>query len=529
MDPRTPVLVGGGQLTLRDEPLAPTEMLAEAVLAAAVDAGAPSLAAALESIRVPKILSWRYRDPGALVAELLGADLRHSVYTGDGGSHSQALVNEAAADIAAGRLDVVVVGGAEAWRSRMALKKQGLRPSWPSQDDDVVKAEHRPGVPMWDDTEMRAGLDRPAYVYPIFEQALRIAAGRSMAEHREHVARLWSRFSEVAAGNPYAWSPKRLSAEEIATVSPGNRMVAAPYPKLMNSNNFVDQAAAVIVCSVEAARRHGVPEDRWVFLRAGAEAADTAQIAARGALHRSPAIRHAAATALALAGVGVEELGPVDLYSCFPSAVQVAAAEIGLPLDDPERDLTITGGLSFAGGPWNNYSTHAIAAMIGAVRETGRPGLVTANSGYLTKHAIGVYAPSPAGAEGSAGAAGSGVGTGSELRSGSAFAGSGSGSAFARAGSGPGFVRADVQAAVDREPTTRVTAAVAEPSDGVLEAWTVVYDRDGNPEQALAAVRLPDGSRTLARSTDPAYAAHLATHEAEGSAVTVAPDATLRP
>lgn len=490
VEARTPVLVGGGQLTLRDTALEPTAMLAEAVRAAAVDAGAPALAGAVESIRVPKILTWRYRDPGALVAELLGADLRHSVYTGDGGSHSQALVNDAAADIAAGRVDVVVVGGAEAWRSRMAMKKQDVRPDWVVQGDDVAKAEHRPGVPMWDETEMRAGIDRPAYVYPIFEQALRIAAGRSIAEHREHVAQLWSRFSAVAADNPFAWSPKRLSAEEIAAPSPSNRMVAAPYPKLMNSNNFVDQAAAVIVCSAEAARRFGVAEDRWVFLRAGAEAADTAQIAARGDLHRSPAIRHAAATALQLAGVGVEELGPIDLYSCFPSAVQVAAAEIGLADDDPARDLTITGGLSFAGGPWNNYSTHAIAAMVGAVRETGRPGLVTANSGYLTKHAIGVYAPTP---------------------------------------SGRGFVRENVQIAVDRVPTTPVAATVDEPTAGVLEAWTVVHDRDGNPEQALAAVRLPDGSRTLARSTDPAYATHLTTHEAEGTPVVVTGDATLHP
>lgn len=485
MDPRTPVLVGGGQITWRETPPEPVDMLAAAVRAAAEDAGAPGLAEAVESVRIPRILSWKYRDPGALVGERLGAPVRHSVHTGDGGSYPQALVNDAAEDILAGRVDVVVVGGAEAWRTRMALKKAGERPDWTVQDEDLPKAEARPAVPMWDDSEMRAGIDRPAYVYPLFEQALRVSAGRTVAQHRDAVSELWARFSAVAADNPHAWSRKAVDAAEIATPSPANRMVSAPYTKLMNSNNFVDQSAAVLVCSVEAARRHGIPEDRWVFLRGGAEAADTARIGERRSLAASPAIRHAGAAALTSAGITLEELGAIDIYSCFPSAVQVAAAELGLPIDDPARPLTLTGGLTFAGGPWNNYSTHAIAATIADVRTTGRPALVTANSGYLTKHSMGVYAASP----------------------------------------GDGFRRTSAQDLVDAEPTTPLVVEVA--ADAELEAWTVVHDRDGNPEQALAALRLADGSRTLARSTDPALAAHLAVAEAEGSKASVASDATF--
>ncbi|WP_110208477.1 acetyl-CoA acetyltransferase [Nocardioides daejeonensis] len=487
MDPRTPVLVGGGQLTVRVDAPEPVDMIVAALRAAAQDAGAPALAEAVASVRIPKMLSWKYRDPGALVAERLGTELRHSVYTGDGGSHSQALVNDAAADILAGRVEVVAVAGAEAWRTRMALKKAGERPDWTVQADDVPVPEKRPSVAMWDETELRAGLDRPAYVYPLFEQALRLATGASRAEHLRAVSKLWSRFSEVAAGNPYAWSREPLTAEQIAMPTPENRLVCDPYTKVMNSNNFVDQAAAVLLCSVEAARRHGVPEDRWVFVRSGAEGADRSRIVERARLDGSPAIRHAAARALALADVELAELGPVDVYSCFPSAVQVAAREIGLPLADPRRPLTITGGLSFAGGPWNNYVTHAIAAMVGAVRESGRPGLVTANSGYLTKHAIGVYAPSP----------------------------------------GSGFRRESVQDAVDEEPTAPVTEAVTEASPGVLEAWTVVRDRTGEPEQGLAAIRLADGSRTLARTSDVALAGRLVELERADEPVVVHPDAVF--
>ena len=34
-----------------------------------------------------------------------------------------------------------------------------------------------------------------------------------------------------------------------------------------------------------------------------------------------------------------------------------------------ERDLTVTGGMTFAGGPWNNYVTHGVATMVGVLRE----------------------------------------------------------------------------------------------------------------------------------------------------------------
>lgn len=481
-DPRTPVLVGGGQLNQRSGSKEPVDMMVDAVRMAAQDAGAPSLADAVQSVRVVNLLSWRYRNPGALVGERLGAPVRHTVYTGAGGSHPQALLNDAAEDIAAGRVDVVVVCGAEAWRTRMALKKAGERPDWTRQGEDVAEPETRPEVPMRHETEVRAGLDRPAHVYPLFEQALRVSAGRSVKEHRTAIAELWSRFSEVAADNPFAWSREVRTPAEIEHATPENRMVCWPYTKLMNSNNNVEQAAAVIICSAEAAERHRVPRDQWVFLLAGAEGSDPAAIAERLRLDGSAAIRHAGRTALQLAGVRLDDIHPVDLYSCFPSAVQVAAAELGLPVDDPRRPLTVTGGLTFAGGPWNNYSTHAIATMLGEVRRTQAPGLLTANSGYLTKHAVGVYGAKP----------------------------------------GEGFRRASVQKQVDAEPVRDIAVEYAGPAE--LEAWCVLFDRDGEPQTGMAAVLLPDGARALVSSADEEVVARLVTEEAQGSRVDVRGD-----
>ena len=187
-----------------------------------------------------------------------------------------------------------------------------------------------------------------------------------------------------------------MSANEIWQPGPANRMISWPYTKLMNSNNMVDQGAALVLASAEKATHLQIPSDRWVFPYAGTDAHDTYAISERAEFHTSPAIRIAGRRALELAGATIDDMELIDLYSCFPSAVQVAANELGLPPGDPERPLTVTGGLTFAGGPWNNYVTHSIATMAERlVANPGQRGLITANGGYLTKHSFGVYGTEP--------------------------------------------------------------------------------------------------------------------------------------
>ncbi|GIT40049.1 MAG: hypothetical protein Ct9H300mP8_12450 [Gammaproteobacteria bacterium] len=67
----------------------------------------------------------------------------------------------------------------------------------------------------------------------------------------------------------------------------------------------------------------------------------------RDNFYSSPGIRVIGRRLLELTDTKVDELDFVDLYSCFPSAVQIAAEEYGF---DENRDLTVTGGLTFGGG-----------------------------------------------------------------------------------------------------------------------------------------------------------------------------------
>ena len=485
IDPRTPVLVGYGQVNQHDEhPEREPIDLMEAAARAAAD---PRVLEAVDSVRIVNLLSWRYRDPGLLLAARIRASSAKTRYTGIGGNVPQTLVNQACLDIQEGRADTVLIAGAETWRTRTRLRARGGTMDWTKQDESVPMAPGADEVfPMAGPGELRIHLDRPSYVYPMFEQAVRISAGESQDAHRRRIGELWAQFSAVAQGNPHAWNRDTTSAEEIWQPSLANRMISWPYPKLMNSNNMVDQGAVLILTSVEKAEYLQIASDRWVFPYAGADAHDTYEISTRAEFDTSPAIRIAGRRALELAGTDIGDVDLVDVYSCFPSAVQVAARELGLPLGDPSRPLTVTGGLTFAGGPWNNYVSHSIATLAEQlVASPGRLGFITANGGYLTKHSFGVYGTEPPKRE---------------------------------------FRWEDMQSEVDAVPAR--TAAVEWTGTGTVETWTTPFNRDGIPEKAFLAVRTPDDARTLAVLTDPSEAEASTREDIAGVKVHVNADGT---
>ena len=388
MHPRTVVLVGAGQFQQRTgDPavaLEPMAMMAAATELAAEDAGTTKLLAQIDSIRVVKG-SWPYRDPGRLIAGRIGAQPRETLLTFEGGNTPQSLVNSTSLDIEAGRLDVALLVGGEGIYSRRRAKRAGATIPYTADPDAAPAQTFGADVTLSSPLESKRGFQMPINVYPMFETAIRHDRGETPSQHLERIARIWADFKAVAVDNPNAWIRTPMTAEQIRTPSADNRLVGYPYTKAMNSNWDLDQAAAVILCSVEKAEALGISRDRWVFPWSGTDAHDTYLISNRDNYHSSPAIRTAAKEALALAGVTLGEVAHVDLYSCFPSAVQIGAAEIGL---SEERRLTVTGGLAFAGGPLNNYVMHAIATMAATLRPCRRGRLVQCQRGVRdqTRH-----------------------------------------------------------------------------------------------------------------------------------------------
>ena len=263
--------------------------------------------------------------------------------------------------------------GCEFLGSAMKRLTKGLGFDDWHEDQDLPEPDRigdpRPGVTPY---EARHGLNRPINIYPMFENALRARDHRSIGDHQARLGRLFAPFTKVAAGNPEAWFPVERTPDELVTVSEKNRMVGFPYPKLLNAIMEVDQSAGVIIASEKKARELGVPQDKWVYLHGCADAADLWFPLDRQNFHSSPAMRLTGQRAFEMAGIGLSDIDFIDLYSCFPVAVEVGAEALGLALDDP-RGLTVTGGLPYAGGPGNNYAMHSIAAMMGKLRV--KPGL----------------------------------------------------------------------------------------------------------------------------------------------------------
>lgn len=487
---RWPVLIGAGQFTQREvDPAAalePLALMAESARRAAADAdGGPSVLAELDTIAVVNTIGWHYNNaPGALAA-LIGAHPSRRIYTHVGGNTPQLLVNEIAAAIAAGTVRCALIAGAEAISTAMRARRAGVTLDWSHGVDGTPEMVGSARIGS-SDHEMTHGLQLPTQIYPLFENALRARAGLTLEAHRAQLGALCSRFSQVAAANPFAWFPRARAAEEITAATAENRMVAFPYPKLMNAIIEVDQGAALLLTSAGTARTLGIPPSRWVYLWGCGDATDLWYPSERVDFCSSPAIRAAGRAALAMAGVTIDDIDHFDLYSCFPCAVQIGRDMLGMAAGDP-RPLTVTGGLAYHGGPGNNYSTHAIATMMARLRNApGTLGLVSALGWYLTKHAVGVYAAEPPPHEGP-------------------------------------WRREDparYQAEIDAMPHPELEQ---EPRDrGTIETYTVVYARDGAPEKGIVVGRLDDGRRFVADTpTDQIVLESLTTTEGVGRVGTV--------
>lgn len=477
LDPTTPVIVGVGQVVVREADLAspqePVDLSEEALQRALEDSGASvDLLSLADHVHAVPSASWTYTHQARAVAERVGAGeartVQSSPYGGDG---AQLVVNDAAQLVVDGEAQVVLLTGAEAGATVAALQAAGQEPPW-SRHDDGSTPDRWIGVdkPANNEQETAVGLGAPIFVYALLESALRGRAGTAAPEHRALLGRMWSRLSEVAAANPFAWSPQARTPEQVAEPAPENRWVSDPYTKLMCANLQVDLATGIILTSVAAAEAAGVPQERWVFVHAGASATDEWFVSERADLATSPAIAAAGSAVLAHAGVGIEDVELVDLYSCFPAAVQLGAEALGLPVDDPARPLSVTGGLTFAGGPGNNYGSHAIATMVPLLRASPeRRGLSTSLGWYATKHAVGLYSATP-----------------------------------------PERAYAHLTPVVER-PAPRPARTELEGS-GVVEALTRPFRRDGDPEALVLSVLTDDGARALLRLED---AASLALPDAE--------------
>ena len=414
IDPNTPVLLGAGQFTERlddnFEGLMPEDLAARACEAALADTGAAaSLSTLIDRLAcvrmfahsvpdpiVPAIAPFgRSSSPPLSILRRLALPNATAIYSRACGDEPQRLVFELGNALARGEINGAIICGAEALATSRQLQRQGLSADW-SDEPEGETDDRGACIDLLFDAEFnRHGAWNPVDIYPIQEQVRRSELGLSKSAYRAQLGELMARFNSVAAANPYAMFSDLMTAAEIGEESSKNRLMGDPHLKSMVAKDGVNQASALVLTRWETAQSLGVA-DRAIFLHGHATGSEP-QVLNRNSLGQSESMAVAYRNALAGAGIEAEQIGAADLYSCFPIAVWVAMDVLGMTLDDP-RPLTLTGGLPFFGGPGNNYSTHGIAEMVHWLRAQPEPsyGVVGANGGYLSKHAVGVYANIPA-------------------------------------------------------------------------------------------------------------------------------------
>jgi acetyl-CoA C-acetyltransferase len=455
---RQPVLAGVGVCF---DDADPTELMVRAATAAAADAGATALLARVEEIAMPRG-TWTAKNPGSVVAQRIGAPRARTVIA-DVGVPQQTLVSRALRSVLDGTAEVVLVLGAEARAWASAQQRAGLDPQQPdgaTPPDEVLS----PARTIVSESEIAARFWEPVQQYATIDQALLHAEGGNVAE----IDALWARFNAVAATNPNAAFPQRRDAKCLRDASGDNRPLAAPYRKWHSTQWAVNQSAALLICSAAAARAAGVDPARVLYPVVALESSMLATLPERGELHRWPAMQVLGTTATkALGGRPLDSIEHVELYSCFPAAVRVQQRELGLPVDGTP---TITGGMAFAGGPFNNFTYQATAAIANRLRDNpGSLGLVTTVSGLLTKPGLMVWSGTPT----------------------------------------RDVLVADLADEADAA-TLRRECVVGYQGTATVVSCTAVYD-NGAPSEAIVIADTDDGRRCVARTGHPDFA-----HAADG-------------
>jgi acetyl-CoA acetyltransferase len=457
---RIPVIAGAGEITDRPSDLLmamePAALMAEALSRAEQDAGA-CLLAGLDSLDVINEISWPYTDPCGEVAVRAKLRPRRAVYAPAGGQTPVQAIHDAALRIARGESTVAAICGAEAEHAVQQAAKAGVKLPWSSRDENHVplraSAFQHPAARALDAAV-------PAHVYPFYENAFQKAWGQTPNQGQEESAEVWAGYSTIAAARPGAWLTRPYETQEIRAVSPQNRLIAWPYPKLMTANPVVNQGAAIIVTSAGHARRTGIPPERMIHILGGGAAQEPQDYLARDSYEHVCAMQAVLTMIQGLLPPGQDRFDHYELYSCFPCIPKMARRLLGL---GPETPLTVTGGLTFFGAPLNNYMTHAAIAMVERLRANpGQTGLLYGQGGYATKHHALALA---------------------------------SGEAPRR----PLAAGYDVQPQAEalRLPIPRFAPDFAGPAK--LETFTILFGRDGKPRHGVAIARPDPETRLIAR------------------------------
>ena len=472
LNPNTPILVGAKTLTqrLEDPTMAKDalELMVEATELCAENANAETSAKTSKAILkdLDAIICMQSMTPMDNPAQLLGLHIgaeKAKSIVAEVGTLQQSAFDLACDYILNYGANAVLVAGTEAQYRNLRAKITGQDipalnnpPTNTDKADVVLEPETKIIHPL----ELEMELYTAPSHYSLLENAFGIHKNLTPTEQRLETAKLWAAFSKTASQNPFAAFKEPQTAEQIATPSDKNRIICAPYNKWNCSQINVDQSSALLFMSVQHAQKLGIDEQNWIFPLASAVSNHMVPIIERKELHRCQGFEIVGQAAIEAAELN-SAIDYFDLYSCFPIAVWLQAQELGL---DINQQLTVTGGMSFSGGPLNSFVLGSLVRMVEVLREKGedKVGLVTSISGMITKQGVGIWSTQPP-------------------------------------EKSPAFLELSKEVA-QKTPTCEVELNYSGSAKTVTS--NMLYDREGKPKRAVCIADTPDGKRVMAFSTD---------------------------
>ena len=346
------------------------------------DCGNSKIKDFIDVIDIPKGF-WRYRDPGKWIAEKNNfSNTKTSV--NKIGVLQQHLINNTCNKIIKGEIRAGLILGGESRAKMIAALKEGIEykeMELSTNPDKYVKAKDD----LYGEGEAEAlGLMAVGY-YAVMESAMRKSKSLNLKEHEDYLGSMYADFSEIASKNQYAASDKSISKDQIMLANSDNKPMAYPYNKYHCTSWNVSQASAILICEEGLADQLNISKQKRIYPMASSETNHMIALIQRPSLISSAGLKLASEKINEVVDKHSINLNLIDLYSCFPVAVQQFENVLNL---NTKTSRTITGAMPFAGGPLNNYMLHATVQALLKLRSQSGHSLITGVSGMMTKQSF---------------------------------------------------------------------------------------------------------------------------------------------
>ncbi|MFL2735027.1 MAG: acetyl-CoA acetyltransferase [Gammaproteobacteria bacterium] len=384
-----PVVIGIGDIQQKDK----FDNLDEALILmdkaaklAIQDSGNTEIKKYIDEIKIPKGY-WRYRDPGKWIAKQNNiSDVK--TFVSKIGILQQSLINSACQKIISGQINGSLIIGGEARYKKTRAKIE-------NKDFNETQLTENPDHYIKSDNQLTLNIEEKSLgsmavgYYSILESAFRAKKMNNFSSHHHDIAKIYSNFSNIAFHNDLGWDEKCYSINEIIDSNDLNPQIAFPYNKKHCASWNVNQSAAILLCSEKIADLLEIDNEKRVYLLASSENNNMIPTLQRENLTKPFGMKLAAEFILDVCNENSITPSIYDLYSCFPIAVQMFAEVLKIK---NISEATVTGGMSFAGGPLNSYVLNSTVQIIRKIRSNQSDvGIITGVSGMMTKQSFALW------------------------------------------------------------------------------------------------------------------------------------------